>query len=109
MYDLQKLKHVDDLIWYDGPLLSHMIINIDHFLISFVDIVNDKWLWLLFPISYSDLQKFKNSEKTLYLLEKKATGLYIIEQNDDGNFKLIKTSFFEDLPKDYIPDKDSYI
>lgn len=110
-YDFGGFKKIADLIYFEGPLLSHYVSSMgDDYLFYWVDRDESDNRWLVLRISLANLQKYICKEITLRnLIETPNDGyLYTVDVNDDvcyHNVKLVQPSA---LPEEYLPEADSY-
>ncbi|TDN79359.1 hypothetical protein DET49_13822 [Salegentibacter sp. 24] len=108
---LPKLVKIRDLIYYDGPLLTHFesIYN-ENFLYYWVDTNSEFNRWLIFRTSNVYLEEYLNKEKTLYELisDKNNGNLYKVDIDDNLKQHNLSIIQFSDLPESYLPDKNSY-
>ena len=110
-YDFSKFKKIADLIYFEGPLLSHYVSNKgDDYLFYWVDKDDCDNRWLVMRVSLQNLQKYMGQEITLReLIDNPNDGyLYSIDVNNDiiyHNVKLVQPSA---LPEEYLPEKESY-
>ena len=110
-FDFNKFKRIADLIYFDGPFLSHYISDKgEDYLFYWGD--QDEWdnRWLVMRVTLPSLQKFIGKEVTLReMMESPNDGfLYCVDVNDDLVFHdavLVRPS---SLPDDYFPASDSY-
>ncbi len=99
---------VSDLIYFEGPLLSHFQTpSNDHFLFYWVD-VDDKYnRWLVFRVGMERLQSYVNGGMSLFnLISKPEDGfVYKIDINNDLEYNNPMIVFVSDLPENYLPNK----
>lgn len=105
-----NLKHIADLINYDGPILCHVQNEKDENWFSYwVDESESSYFWLMLKISVWDLTKYLNKEISLYNLILQNKEKYIMEIIND-EYKNIQR--LEDntilIEKKYLPDKTFY-
>ena len=75
-FDFSKLIKVADLIYHDGPLLSHYVSNKgENYLFYWVDVDNEYNRWVVIRTDIFSIQQY---------LEKKSTLHSIITQPNDG-------------------------
>lgn len=110
-YDFSSFRKIADLIYYDGPLLSHYVSSKgDDYLFYWVDRDDNDNRWLVLRVSLANLQKYIGREMTLReLIENPNDGyLYSVDVDNDvcyHNEKLVQPSA---LPEDYLPETESY-
>jgi len=110
-YDFSSFKKIADLIYFEGPLLSHYVSSKgDDYLFYWVDSDESDNRWLVLRVSLASLQKYVGKEITLrQLIETPNDGyLYSVDVSSDicyHDVKLVQPSV---LPDDYLPESDSY-
>ncbi|MGM9697393.1 MAG: DUF6575 domain-containing protein [Prevotella sp.] len=108
--NFSDLVKMSDLIFFDGPLLSHYVHKSGtNYLSYWVDCDDENERWLVFNVGLTYLQRYVNGEISLLnLLKGIDNGLInVVDVNTDGdiiNNKLVEIS---DLPESYFPDEDS--
>ncbi|GBC61773.1 hypothetical protein DENIS_2735 [Desulfonema ishimotonii] len=105
-----QLIKVADLIYFDGPLLSHFKNkNSENYLYYWCDADNLN-RWLIFRVSSQDLTLYLNKEITLYeLIINPIDGfLYSVDIDENMEYRNIFMVQPDDLPESYIPEIDSY-
>lgn len=108
--NFSDLVKMSDLIFFDGPLLSHYVHKSGtNYLSYWVDCDDENERWLVFNVGLTYLQRYVNGEISLLnLLKGIDNGLInVVDVNTDGdiiNNKLVEIS---DLPESYLPDEDS--
>lgn len=110
-YDFSRFMKIADLIYFEGPFLSHYVSSKgDDYLFYWVDRDDNDNRWLVLRVSLADLQKYIGKEKTLReLIEHPNDGyLYSVDVNDDLNYHNVKLVQPSSLPEEYLPEKDSY-
>lgn len=101
-----ELSKIGDLIYHEGPLLSHFInaYGEDYFF-RWVDKNNKSNRWIVYKVSKEDLRKFfekKLSHKDLVL--NTPSGLvHFIDIDDEINFSRITVASVENIPPSYLP------
>jgi hypothetical protein len=110
-YPFDNLIKIADLIYFDGPLLSHFINNNgDNFLFYWVDVNEKHNRWILVRIDLYSLQEYVKRKKTLFeVITKPNDGfLYIVDVGDDLKFENCKMVLPSNLSSEYLPEKDSF-
>lgn len=109
--DIQSFQKISDLIFFEGPLLSHyMSERGDNYLFYWVDSDTHFNRWLIVRTSLETIQLYLEKKIPLYdLIAKPNDGfLYLVDIDDDivyHDLKLIEPSA---LPEDYLPELDSF-
>ena len=110
-YDFNSFRKIADLIYFEGPLLSHYVSSKgDDYLFYWVDRDNRDNRWLVLRVSLANLQKYISQVITLReLIENPNDGyLYMVDVNNDVNYHDVKLVQPSALPAEYLPEKDSY-
>ena len=110
-YDFSSFKKIADLVYLDGPFLSHYVSGKgDDYLFYWVDRDDNDNRWLVLRVSLSSLQKYIGKELTLLeLIENPNDGyLYSVDVDNDLNYHNIKLVQPSAIHEDYLPEADSY-
>ena len=110
-FDFSKLTKVADLIYFDGPLLSHyMSEKGDNYLFHWVDSDDDYNRWIVIRTDIISIQQYLEKKINLRYLTKEANDgfVYSVDIDDELNYTNIKLVSIEDLPEDYVPTEESY-
>lgn len=108
---LAELSKVSDLIYFDGPFLSHYVHSSgDNYLSYWVDCDESTQRWLVFRVGSIVLQNYLNQKISLYELMKQIDEgfVYLIDVYQDGTKSVPTIVFLKDIPDDYFPEVDSY-
>lgn len=110
-YDFTGFRKIADLIYFEGPLLSHYVSSKgDDYLFYWVDRDESYNRWLVLRVSLANLQKYIGKEMSLReLIAHPNDGyLYSIDVNNDIQYHNVKLVEPSALPEEYLPDVDSY-
>ena len=110
-YDFSNFKKVADLVYLDGPFLSHYVSGKgDDYLFYWVDRDESDNRWLVLRVSLANLQKYIGKEISLReLINNPNDGyLYAVDIDNDIRYHHVKLVQPSALPEDYLPDADSY-
>ena len=110
-YDFSSFRKIADLIYFEGPLLSHYVSSKgDDYLFYWVDRDESDNRWLVLRISIANLQKYISKGVTLReLIENPNDGyLYTVDVNNNISYHDVKLVQPSALPEEYLPEKDSY-
>ena len=110
-YDFSGFRKIADLIYFEGPFLSHYVSSKgDDYLFYWVDRDDCDNRWLVLRVSLANLQKYVGKEITLReLIEHPNDGyLYAVDVNNDINYHDVKLMQPSSLPEEYLPETDSY-
>ena len=110
-FDFSNFKKIADLVYFDGPFLSHYVSGKgDDYLFYWVDKDESDNRWLVLRINLADLQKYIGKELTLReLIENPNDGfLYSVDVDNNLHYHNIKLVQPSSLPEEYLPEEDSY-
>ena len=110
-YDFSGFRKIADLVYFDGPFLSHYVSGKgDEYLFYWVDRDEQDNRWLVLRVSLASLQKYIGKELTLReLIEHPNDGyLYVVDIDNSLAYHDIKLVQPSTLPDDYLPESDSY-
>jgi hypothetical protein len=110
-YDFSSFRKIADLIYFEGPFLSHYVSNKgDDYLFYWVDRDDSDNRWIVLRVSLANLQKYIGKIITLReLIEHPNDGyLYAVDVNNDINYHNVKLVQPSALPTEYLPEADSY-
>ncbi len=110
-FDFSGFKKIADLIYFEGPLLSHYVSSKgDDYLFYWVDRDDSDNRWLVIRVSLASLQRFMAKDLSLReLIDSPNDGfLYSVNVDNDINYHDVKLVQPTDLPEDYLPASDSY-
>ena len=106
------LIRVDDLIYFDGPLLStYKKENGSLFLILWVDNTATDNRWCVIPVEDETLTSFLDKEITLRDVINKTENVIFKDLYSEGNELLerqVKKVLVKDIPEEYMPTNESY-
>ena len=110
-FDFSGFKRIADLIYFDGPFLSHYVSEKgDDYLFYWVDRDEHDNRWLALRVSLASLQKYIGKGLTLLELIKSPNDgyMYSVDVDNSLNYHNVKLVQPADLPEEYLPDADSY-
>ncbi|WBA42948.1 hypothetical protein [Hymenobacter canadensis] len=107
-----ELTKFDDLLFYDGPLLSHYVhkqLN-KHYLFHWVDNDETSNRWLVLEVSMPHLFDYLSDDRSLHDIIKQPynTKLLVVDTNSEGQAVLGLLVDERQLHADYVPEPDSY-
>lgn len=106
-----ELTKVSDLIYFDGPFLSHYVHKSgDNYLSYWVDCDDEFQRWLVFRVGITSLQKYVDKKMSLLdVIRQLDDGfVYLVDVDVDGQTTTPEILFLNQLPDDYLPEVDSY-
>lgn len=103
-------KRIEDLLYYDGPLLSLFEDSAQFkYLYLWVDCNDLANRWCIIPISEHAYQALINQTATLHRVIVDAKWLILFNVNHDGKATDGIKIDAVDMPEQYMPSKDSYL
>lgn len=109
--NVDSLTLIADLIYFDGPLLSHYVSpQGDNYLFYWVDSDEKCNRWLVIKVSLSYIQDYINKKVTLLDIIRNRSDKSVFVIDIDNELKVEKLLFtgIGDLPADYFPKDNSY-
>jgi uncharacterized protein YjbI with pentapeptide repeats len=110
IFDFSKFKKIEDIIFLDEPILTHLTSNKKHFLLYLVDTVENADIYLLLEVT-EDLI-FQYLTKTISLkkiiLENENIS-FLLEQDFYGNVTKCDVIQSHAINENYLPNEDSYL
>ena len=110
-FDFSNFKKIADLIYFEGPLLSHYVSSKgDDYLFYWVDSDSINNRWLVLRVSIANLQRYIAGDVSLReLIESPNDGyLYQVDVDDAVRYHDVLLVQPADLPNEYLPATDSY-
>lgn len=110
-FDFSKLTKVADLIYYDGPLLSHyMSSKGENYLFYWVDVDNVYNRWVVIRTDIFSIQQYLEKKIALHsIITQPNDGfVYIVDIDDSIHYHNAKIVPIADLPEEYTPMENSY-
>ena len=106
-----KLVKQGDLLYHEGPLLSHFI-NEDnpdeHYLYKWTDCDDTCNRWLIFRVSVGNLKSFFEKKTNLLQLIHQNPFVYFIDLDNDLNPSNVVICPTNQIPTDYLPSERSF-
>lgn len=106
-----ELTKVSDLIYYDGPFLSHYVHKSgENYLSYWVDCDDKFQRWLVFKVGLTSLQQYVDKRLSLLNLIRQLDDgfVYLVDVDEDGISTQPIILFFNQLPNNYFPEENSY-
>lgn len=110
-FDIESLTLIADLIYFDGPLLSHYASSQgDNYLFYWIDADEQCNRWMIIKVSLQVIQDFISRKVSLYSLIKDRVekSAYIVDLDDDLEICNHWLANLNDLPDDYFPDENTF-
>lgn len=108
-FSLKAFTKIEDIIYLDEPILSHLKLNQKDYLLYLVDNFDNFDRYLLFEIIEDDLMKYLTKNLSLKKLILNNNFLLQIDENFEGEIISYNYIFTESINKKYFPIEDSYL
>ena len=111
IFNPNRLSKVSDLIYFDGPFLSHFISEKgDNYLYYWVDADEEYNRWLLIRTDIFTIQNYLERKISLFdVISNPNDGyLFQVDIDSDINYHNLLLVNPTDLPEDYLPSKDAF-
>lgn len=109
--DLGKFIKVSDLIYFDGPLLSHFISpNGENYLFYWCDVDDLFNRWIILRTDLLTIQKYIDKKISLKEVLSQPTDGFVYVADIDENicYKSIQILLADEIPAEYIPQENSF-
>lgn len=109
--DFSEFTKVSDLIYFDGPLLSHFISpNGENYLYYWCDVDDTYNRWIIFRIDLPSVQKYIEKKISLRdLISHPSDGfIYVADIDNNIQYREIQLLLENEIPLEYLPQEDSY-
>jgi len=109
-FDFNSFEKIEDIIFLDEPILTHLKRNEKDFLFYLVDTIEKSDIYLLFEVDEDSIYEYltkKVSLKNLIQLNKNI--FYLVEQDFEGSIVNIEITGSEFIDENYLPHEDSFL
>lgn len=110
-FDFDGFVQMSDLIYYDGPLLSHFVSKTGKdYLFYWVDIDEKFNRWMFFRVTPTVIQSYLNKKLSLreIICGLEEGFVSFVEIDDEANFLNTKIVKISSMPEEYLPSSQSY-
>lgn len=110
-FEFENLIQMSDLIYYDGPLLSHFVSKSgEDYLFYWVDVDETYNRWMFFRTNSTIIQKYLDRKISLrnVILSLDEQYVYFVEVDDDLNFVNSRIVTLPTVPQEYLPSENSF-
>jgi len=110
-FDFSKLIKVADLIYFDGPLLSHYISDKgENYLFHWADADDDYNRWIVLRTDILSIQQYLDKKVNLrsLIMEPNDGFVFSVDIDADLNYTNIRVVPVEAIPEEYLPTEDSF-
>lgn len=110
-FDFDGFVQMSDLIYYDGPLLSHFVSKTcKDYLFYWVDIDEKFNRWMFFRVTPTVIQSYLDKKLSLreIICGLEEGFVSFVEIDDEANFLNTKIVKISSIPEEYLPSSQSY-
>ncbi|WP_167597963.1 hypothetical protein [Leeuwenhoekiella sp. ZYFB001] len=109
-FDLSQFEKIEDIIYLDEPILTHLTRNGKHFLLYLVDTIERIDIYLMFELEETVIFAYLTKQISLKdVITSNKNFIYKIEQDFEGVIKNTSLTQSNILPDSYLPAEDSYL
>ncbi len=108
-FDFSKFEKIEDIIYLDEPILSHLRLNEKDYFLYLVDSLEKSDIFLLFQIDEDLIFEYLTKNKSLREIILNANFITVLEKDFKGNIVDSNIAMPVSLPEDYLPIIDSFI
>ena len=108
---IPNYEHIEDLLYYDGPLLSVYQENSSTTKVLFLwmDVTDSTNIWAILNVSEEDILALKTNQITLLKVLNKQESFLTFETDSELNVSNVREFITLDFPKELLPSEDSYL
>lgn len=110
IFDFSKFKKIEDIIFLDEPILTHLTSNKKHFLLYLVDTIENADIYLLIEVTEDLIFQYLTKSISLkkIILENENIS-FLIEQDFYGNVTKCDVIQSQLISENYLPNEDSFL
>ncbi len=109
-FDLSQFEKIEDIIFIDEPILSHLKLDEIDYLFYLVETTDSSDIFLLLQVEAQDIFRYITGRESLKnIISNNKKIIIVIEQNFNGEILENYFSTAKHLDSDYFPQEDSFI
>lgn len=108
-FDLSKFEKIEDIIYFDEPILTHLNLNEKDYFLYLVDSTDNSDIYILFQIDEDIIFEYLTKRISLRNIIQNINFVNIIERDYNGNIIDVNLAMPVSLPEDYLPCAESFI
>ena len=110
LLNLEEFKKIEDIIFLDEPILTHLKRNEKHYLQYLVDTIDNSDFYLLLEVEETTIYEYLTKTITLkkLILENRNIN-FIVEQDFNGNVLNVEITQSSLIDENYLPSDESFI
>ncbi|MBS7229561.1 hypothetical protein KHA90_00870 [Flavobacterium psychroterrae] len=110
IFDFSKFKKIEDIIFLDEPILTHLTNNKKDFLLYLVDTVENSDIYLFLEVTEDVIFQYLTKSISLKkIITENENISFLIEQDFDGNVTRCNVVQSQFINENYLPNDDSYL
>ncbi|TDW45951.1 hypothetical protein EV144_107143 [Flavobacterium sp. 270] len=110
IFDLSKFKKIEDIIFLDEPILTHLKRNDKHFFQYLVDTIDESDIYLFLEVDEEEIFQYLTAQKSLRsIIIGNDNIIYLVEQDFNGEIKNITLTQSNHVSDNYLPNDDSFL
>jgi hypothetical protein len=110
IFDFSKFKKIEDIIFLDEPILTHLTSNNKHFLLYLVDTLESSDTYLLLEVTEEIIYQYLTKSISLKKIIVENENInFLIEQDFEGNVNKCEVIQTELISESYLPNEDSFL
>lgn len=109
-FDLSKFKKIENIIFFDEPILTHLMKGNKNYFLYLVDSLELSDIYLLFELDESDIYKYLTGKKSLYqIINENENIINFIELDFEGSAINTEITHSSEIKESYLPSVDSFL
>lgn len=108
-FDLSIFQRVEDIIYLDEPILTHLRLNKKDYFLYLVDNLDESDIFILFEIDEDDIFKYLTKGISLREIILNNNILLLLERDFEGKTISSQSVLSSNILEDYLPDSDSFL
>jgi len=108
-FDISKFEKIEDIIYFDEPILTHLKLNEKDYFLYLVDSTDSSDIFLLFQIDEDLIFEYLTKRKSLREIIQNTNFVNILEKDFAGNIIDTNIAMPVSLPEDYLPNSESFL
>lgn len=109
-FDLNQFEKIEDIIYLDEPILTHLTKNNKHYLLYLVDTIENRDTYLMLELEEQTIFNYLTKQTTLReVITNNQNFIYQIQQDFDGNILSANITQSSSLPETFLPSIDSFL
>jgi hypothetical protein len=109
-FDLNQFEKIEDIVFIDEPILTHLKLNDLNYFLYLVDTTDSSDIFLLFEVENSNIYKYITGKISLErIISENKKIIIVLEQSFEGEFL---NSYFinvSQIDPNYLPSEDSFL